>query len=252
MLSGAIDVRDASRSRHRWTAILAGGLAIWFAVLAIDPISRSTWLLENALVFGFVLVLVLTYRRFPFSRISYTLIFVFLCLHEVGCHYTYSEVPYDECFERFTGATLNERMGWERNHFDRVIHFAYGLLLTYPIREIFLRVARVRGFWGYFLPLDVAMSTSLTYELIEWGASVVFGGDLGQAYLGTQGDVWDAHKDMALAALGALIAMIATLLVNLFLQRDFAAEWAESLRVKRGEPLGEARIAAMLAEPEEG
>jgi len=234
-------------SRDHWIWILAGAFALWFALLAIAPLSRSDWWLENGLVFGFVLALALTHRRFPFSRVSYTLIFVFLCLHEVGCHYTYSEVPYDAWFERFTGATLNERLGWERNNFDRVIHFAYGLLLTYPIREIFLRVARVRGFWGYFLPLDVAMSTSLTYELIEWGASIVFGGDLGQAYLGTQGDIWDAQKDMALASLGALIAMIATLLVNLFLQRDFAAEWAESLRVK-DEPLGEARIAALLDE----
>lgn len=236
-------------SRHRWTALLAGAFGALFAVLAIDPVSRSTWWLENALVFAFVAVLALTYRNFPFSRISYTLIFLFLCLHEVGCHYTYSEVPYDEWFERFAGTTLNAQMGWERNHFDRAIHLAYGLLLTYPIREIFLRVARVRGFWGYFLPLDVAMSTSLAYELIEWWASIAFGGDLGQAYLGTQGDVWDAHKDMALAALGALIAMLVTLLVNLFLQRDFAAEWAESLRVKGKDPLGEERIRVMLAEP---
>jgi putative membrane protein len=237
-------------SRHRWVAILAIAFGIWFAVLAINPVSRSTWLLENALVFAFVAGLAATYRSFPFSRTSYTLIFLFLCLHEVGSHFEYAEVPYDEWFEWLTGTTLNERMGWERNHFDRAIHLAYGLLLTYPIREIFLRVAQVRGFWGYFLPLDVAMSTSLTYELIEWGASVVFGGDLGQSYLGTQGDVWDAHKDMALAALGALIAMLLTLIVNASLQRDFAAEWAESLRVKGRGPLGEERIAELLAERE--
>jgi len=232
MACGAIDVSDMRISRHRCVAILASVFGVWFAVLAIHPVSRSDWLLENALVFAFVAGLAVTYRRFPFSRTSYTLIFLFLCLHEIGSHYTYSEVPYDEWFERLTGTTLNARMGWERNHFDRAIHLAYGLLLTYPIREIFLRVARVRGFWGYFLPLDVAMSTSLTYELIEWGASVVFGGELGQAYLGTQGDVWDAHKDMALAALGALIAMTIALAVNASLQRDFAAEWAESLRAK--------------------
>ncbi len=237
-----------TRPCSRWLAILASLFAIWFAVFAIDPVSRSTWWLENALVFAFVLGLAASYRSFPFSGVSYALIFVFLCLHEVGCHYTYSEVPYDAWFERITGTALNERLGWERNHFDRSIHFAYGLLLTYPIREIFLRVARVRGFWGYFLPLDVAMSTSLLYELIEWGASVVFGGDLGQSYLGTQGDIWDAHKDMALAALGALLAMLLTLLINGSLQRDFAAEWADSLRVKEIDPLGEQRIAEMLAE----
>ena len=126
-----------------------------------------------------------------------------------------------------------------RNMFDRLVHFAYGLLLAYPIREMFLRIGNVRGFWGYFLPLDLTMSTSMLYELIEWGAAEYFGGDLGMAYLGTQGDVWDAHKDMALASLGALIAMIATALINSHLQRDFARDWAESIRVKRKQPLGE-------------
>ena len=79
---------------------------------------------------------------------------------------------------------------------------------------MFLRIGNVRGFWGYFLPLDLTMSTSMLYELIEWAAAEVFGGDLGAAYLGTQGDVWDAHKDMALASLGALIAMALIALIN--------------------------------------
>jgi putative membrane protein len=130
--------------------------------------------------------------------------------------------------------------------FDRLVHFSYGLLLAYPIREMFLRIGNVRGFWGYFLPLDLTMSTSMLYELIEWGAAVTVGSDLGQAYLGTQGDVWDAHKDMALASLGALIAMTLTALINRHLQRDFAAEWAESIRVKRRKPLGEEAIVASI------
>jgi putative membrane protein len=137
-------------------------------------------------------------------------------------------------------------MGWERNHFDRSVHFLYGLLLAYPVREVFLRVADVRGFWGYFLPLDLTMSTSMMFELFEWGAAELVGGDLGMAYLGTQGDVWDAHKDMALASLGALIAMSLTAAINVRLQRDFAREWADSLRVKRVEPLGEYELRNML------
>lgn len=145
-----------------------------------------------------------------------------------------------------TGASLNELMGWERNHFDRLVHFLYGLLIAYPIREVFLRVANVRGFWGYFLPLDLTMSTSMIFELFEWGAAKLVGGDLGMAYLGTQGDVWDAHSDMALASLGALLAMTITLLINVRLQRDFAREWAESLRVKRTEPLGEYEIRKLV------
>jgi putative membrane protein len=113
------------------------------------------------------------------------------------------------------------------------------------VREVFLRVADVRGFWGYFLPLDLTMSTSMIYELLEWAAAAVVGGNLGQAYLGTQGDEWDAHKDMALASLGALIAMGVTAAINWRLQRDFAREWAESLRVKHKAPLGENEIARM-------
>jgi putative membrane protein len=111
---------------------------------------------------------------------------------------------------------------------------------------MFLRIGNVRGFWGYFLPLDLTMSTSMLYELIEWGAAEVFGGELGAAYLGTQGDVWDAHKDMALAALGALIAMCITALINRSMQRDFAQEWAESIRVKRKSPLGEGAAAKSI------
>jgi putative membrane protein len=227
-------------------SVLSGLFLVEFALLAIDPVDRATWALENLLVLALGLLLVGTYRKFRFSRVSYTMIFVFLALHEIGCHYTYSLVPYDAFSARVFGVGINELLGWERNHYDRFMHFAYGLLFAYPIREVFLRVVDVRGFWGYLLPLDVTMSTSMIYELIEWGAAVLFGGELGAAYLGTQGDVWDAHKDMALASLGALAAMGVTVAINLTLQRDFAAEWADSFRVKHEEPLGEEAIARML------
>jgi putative membrane protein len=127
-----------------------------------------------------------------------------------------------------------------------VVHFCHGLLLAYPIHEVFIRVVGFRGFWGYFLPLDLTMSTSMVFELFEWGAASLFGGDLGMAYLGTQGDIWDAHKDMALASAGAAIAMSATAMINGYLQRDFAREWAESFQVKHPRPLGEDEIARML------
>ena len=201
--------------------------------------------LNRVFAIAAVAVLVGFHRRLLFSRVSYTVLFLFMCLHQVGAHYTYSEVPYDQWFEALTGRTFNSIVGWDRNNFDRVVHFAYGLLLAYPVREIFLRVADVRGFWGYFLPLDLTMSTSMIYELLEWATAAVFGGGAGQAYLGTQGDEWDAHKDMALASLGALIAMCVTAAINWRLQRDFTREWTESLRVKHKAPLGEDEIARM-------
>lgn len=233
---------------HRLLLILSTLYFLWWLVLAINPHDRADWALENVLVVFFVVLLVFTYKRFPLSRISYTLVFIFLCLHSVGAHYTYALVPYDEWFQMYLGFSFNELMGFERNHFDRLVHFCYGLLLAYPIREFFIRVVDVKGFWAYFLPLDLTMSTSMMFELFEWGAAELFGGDLGIAYLGTQGDVWDAHRDMALASLGALVAMSLTAYLNSRIQRDFAREWSESLRIKGTEPLGEEAILKMVKE----
>ncbi|MBX3027416.1 DUF2238 domain-containing protein [bacterium] len=233
-------------SHRRYPRLLLALLAALSLALAIAPHDRADWLLENALLFAAVAALVASHRALPLSRVSYTLIFLFLCLHTIGAHYTYSLVPYDDWIEALTGRTLSSRTGWQRNHYDRLVHLSYGLLLAYPAREVFLRVARVRGFWGYYLPLDVVMATSMLYELIEWGAAVLFGGDLGVAYLGTQGDPWDAQKDMALATAGAVIAMLITAAINRYTQRDFAREWAESLRVKQRRPLGEESLARRL------
>lgn len=212
--------------------LLLAVFGIYWTALAIKPLYRHDWMLENALLIPAFALLIWGWRHRLFSRVSHTLIFLFLCLHEIGAHYTYSLVPYDEWWKALTGGTFNELMGWERNHFDRLLHFLYGLLIAYPFREIFMRVAQVRGFWAYFLPLDIMLSTSGLFEMIEWAAASVFGGELGDAYVGTQGDIWDAQKDMALATLGALIAMILTALINGRYQRDFAREWSESLQVR--------------------
>ena len=140
-------------------------LAIFIPVViasGLDPLDRGDWLLENVLVFIGVPLLVLTARRFPFSNTSYLCLFVFLCIHELGAHYAYSNAPYHQWIG----------IGDEgRNHFDRFVHLLYGLLVAYPMREVFLRIADVRGFWGNFLPLDLVMSTSMLYELIEWAAA---------------------------------------------------------------------------------
>jgi len=226
-------------SRDRFVIILGLILALVVAASAIGAHYPHDWMMENILVLVVGALLVGTYRALPLSRISYGLIFIFLCLHETGAHWTYAEVPYDAWGQALFGVTLNEVLGLERNHFDRLVHFAYGLLIAYPIREMFLRVADVRGFWGYFLPLDLVMSTSMIFELFEWVAAETFGGELGIAYLGTQGDVWDAHKDMALATLGAMIAMTIIGLINARYKRDFAREFRDSLTIKHREPLGE-------------
>ncbi len=231
---------------HRRTLLVLTVIfaALWI-VLAIKPHDRADWALENALVVAFGIGMAVSAKHFVFSRISYSLIFVFLCLHIVGAHYTYSEVPYDAAWKALTGSTLNSQLGLERNHFDRLVHFSYGLLLAYPLRELFLRVSEVRGFWGYFLPLDFTLATSALFELFEWAAASFFGGDLGVAYLGSQGDVWDAQKDMALAGTGALVTMCITAALNVRYQRDFAREWADSLKIKGHAPLGEDELARL-------
>ncbi|HYG45871.1 MAG TPA: DUF2238 domain-containing protein, partial [Bordetella sp.] len=129
----------STRARHAYLGLLATLYAVLWVALAIEPHDRADWLLENALVLLFGAALLVTRRWFAFSRVSYTLIFLFLCLHAVGAHYTYSLVPYDDWWRALTGHGLNEALGWRRNHFDRLVHFSYGLLLAYPIREIFLR-----------------------------------------------------------------------------------------------------------------
>jgi len=226
--------------------MLAASYAAVWIVLAIEPHDRSDWALENVLVVAAVIALFFSYKKLLLSRISYTLIFLFLFLHALGAHWTYSLVPYDQAFQSVFGASFNGLMGWERNQYDRIVHFAYGLLLAYPIRELFLRIAETRGFWGYFLPVVLTMAASMFYELVEWGAAETFASDLGIAFVGAQGDIWDAQKDMWMATLGAFIAMGVTAAINVRLQNDFAREWSESLRVKHSQPLGEDEIARLI------
>lgn len=233
-------------SHQSYLGILTVLFSLLFIVLGISPSDRADWALENVLAVLFVAILLLSRKKFTLSRISYTLIFIFLCLHEIGSHYTYANVPMDQFFAKTFGLSLNEVMGWQRNQYDRLVHFSYGLLLVYPIREVYCRIAYSKGFWSYFFPLELAMASSMMYELFEWGAAVLLGGDLGVAYLGTQGDVWDAQKDMALASLGAFITMGATLILNLCIQKDFHEEWRKSLSVKEPRPLGEDEIERLL------
>jgi putative membrane protein len=235
--------------RVRYQLVLLASLLVVGVITAIRPNDRPTWVLENALAIALVVMLWITRRVFPFSNVSYTLIFVFLVLHEIGAHYTYSQVPYDAWSETLLGRSVSDVFGFERNHYDRLIHFLYGLLLAYPMREIFVRVAGAKGLWGYVLPLLMTMASSGLYEIIEWWAALIFGSDLGNAYLGSQGDEFDSQKDMALATLGAILSLTVVYFVHRRLARDFHSEWAASLTVKRKKPLGEVAIAEERAGP---
>ncbi len=178
--------------------MLAAYGLLWIA-LAIAPKYRSDWLLENLLVFAFAALLLATHRRFVFSNFSYLLIALFLALHAIGAHSTYSETP--------IGQLLQRALDLPRNPYDRLVHFGYGLLLGYPMREIALRRLRANRLWALLLPLLATLALSSGYEIIESWVARIVSPELGTAYLGTQGDEWDAQKDMSIALFGALLGL---------------------------------------------
>jgi putative membrane protein len=183
---------------------LIQGLSAWYGLLwiglALSPHDRQDWLLENLLALAAVTVLVVTYRWFHFSSLSYVVITIFLSLHAVGAHYTYAEVPF--------GFWLQQVFGFSRNPYDRLVHFSYGLLLVLPLREMLVRLAGVTGFWSYYLPVSGMLAQSGLFEIIEAVVAEIVSPDLGAAYLGMQGDPWDAQKDMAAAVIGACTTML--------------------------------------------
>ena len=185
--------------------VLIATFVMVFVWSSISPYDRGDWILENILVVGIVAIFIGTYKLFRFSTASYIAIVLFLILHEFGAHYTYSLVPYDDWFSAYFGLSLNEFMGWERNHFDRLVHFLFGVLWVYPAKEFYAKKLLLTNYWSWFFAVQSVAAFSLLYELIEWGVAIIFGGELGMHYLGTQGDIWDAHKDMLLAILGALM-----------------------------------------------
>lgn len=195
---------DWTRQRTLLRVLLAVFAAFWIA-LAIAPSFRRDWLLENMLVILVLPWLVWRARALRLSTLAWCGLFAFGLLHELGAHYTYSEVPWREWLGMATQG---------RNPFDRFVHFAYGLLILPAVSELIGRQLRSRGFWAWMLPVAFIALHSMLYELIEWAAAVVFGGDLGQAYLGTQGDPWDAQEDMAMALLGSVLAQTALTLLR--------------------------------------
>ena len=182
---------------------LLWGLLAWYLALsgwtAYRPVDPEFWAIASILPALVVAGLIAMHRWLPLSTASYVLITAFLSLHTVGVHYTYAQVP--------LGTWLDQSLHLGRNHFDRVVHFSFGFLLAYPMEEAFRLLAHARGWLLYYLPVMTVLGLSGLWEILEsWVASSVHP-ELGITYLGSQGDLWDAQKDMAAAFYGALLCV---------------------------------------------
>jgi putative membrane protein len=182
---------------QRLPFVLAAGWAALFLWSAINPASREVWIAELLPVVIVFAGLALSYRHFRFSNTAYLLMAVWLYMHTIGGHYTFAHVPFD---------WVTDTLGFERNHYDRVAHFSVGFY-AYPIAEFVTRKRLCGPVIGSLLGLFAIMSIAAAYEIIEWAFAAIFGGDAGIEFLGVQGDVWDAQKDMLLDTCGALVAI---------------------------------------------
>lgn len=189
--------RTAFRKNYWLQLFMIVFLAIWASTL-IGTSDINNWYLENTLTILFLLFLVFSYRKYVFSDTSYLLICIYLCLHVYGSKYTYAENP--------LGYWLQDVFHTSRNHYDRIVHFSFGFLLAYPMREMFLKWLKYPTLVSWILPIEITLSISAFYELIEWAVADIFFKAQGDAYLGTQGDIWDAQKDIFLAFSGAILA----------------------------------------------
>lgn len=181
--------------------------AVWIWA-AINPLYPADWLLENYLIFLFIPIVIFGTWKFKLSDLSLTLIVTLMCLHIVGSHYTYGEVPF--------GFYVQELTGGARNMYDRMVHFSFGLLIAYPLWEVLMKTTGVKNFASYYLAFDIIVSWSALYELMEWAVAHIVAPEAALAFLGAQGDVWDAQKDMALATAGAVISMTFTYFCHWF------------------------------------
>ncbi|MFN4356408.1 DUF2238 domain-containing protein [Sphingopyxis alaskensis] len=146
-------------------------------------------------------------RRWPLSTASVACIALFLALHTLGGRYVYSNVPYDDWALALTGTSLSDLFGWTRNHYDRLVHFAFGALSVIPVAEVARRRGGLRARGAMLAVLGWVLSVSALYEVFEWLLTIVAAGETADRYNGQQGDMWDAQKDVALAALGALVGL---------------------------------------------
>lgn len=199
--------------------LVLAGLLFWYIAfsiaMAIAPANREFWMAANILPVVLVIVLTLTHRLFALSTGSYALITIFLTLHTIGVHYTYAQVPF--------GGWLQQALHFDRNHFDRIVHFSFGFLLTAPFEEWFRLYARARGWLIYYLPVMTVLGLSGFWEILESWAARTFKPDLGLTFLGSQGDVWDAQKDMTSALYGSLLCVALIVVNRTLLERSASA-----------------------------
>lgn len=192
---------------------LLGIYAVLFAVLAVEPYDRATWWAENMPILIAVFILIITYVRFQFSNFAYVLMSVFFFYHTIGGYWTFELVPFDQ------GNAVLAKLNWafifpdERNNFDRLGHFLVGVF-AYPAVELSVRKQWINnrlitwcfavfalGFWA------------ASYEIIEMAYAVIEGGESGAAFLGAQGDIWDAQKDMLLDIVGATVFALLAIII---------------------------------------
>ncbi|MDR6549994.1 DUF2238 domain-containing protein [Paenibacillus qinlingensis] len=190
--------QDVSFSRNWPLHVMFSIYFAYFVITAISPTHRMQWLMESILPVAVILVLAFTYQVFKFSNLSYLCMFIFLCLHTYGAHYTYQATPFD--------TWLKATIGTQRSYYDRVVHFAFGLFWAYPFRELLTRVAIKLGFWSYAITTVVVLGISAFFEIVEMGAAYAVE-KYGEEYVGMQGDVFDSHKDMGLALAGAIVTL---------------------------------------------
>lgn len=205
--SSAIASTDLEEERRRRIALIfLFVFALCWLITAVYPVHPRDWMLENVLTAFAVPALIWMQRAHTFKPSTNLGLMVFLCLHSIGAHFTYAEVPYNHWTANLVGSSANEIFGWERNHFDRLVHLMYGALVLPALREVLSRHVPASARVIELICIQFIIATSTLYELLEWAAVMVVDKDLGMAYLGIQGDVWDAHKDILMATVGACLS----------------------------------------------
>jgi len=184
------------------------GYVVEFIIAGINPYDRAVWYAENLPILALVILIVVLYiRKVRFSNLAYALMFVLPFVHTIGGHYTFELVPFD---------WFNNFFGFERNMYDRVGHFSVGFYAL-PIMEYLTSRGLVAKKWISITYSIFAISfVAVLYEWIEWWYAASYGGSAGAAFLGSQGDIWDAQKDMLLDVLGAVFSVIVYFISRLF------------------------------------